>query len=138
MNSMYSRHDCELMDKINNIITYDTIGKINNERFGKYVPRNIIEPIDKLQAQADDPLFAFDDHRLEALMNVVFEKSKRFMAKFEQQCGSSDRPECFEFIDSEQLLRRNPNADMAYWTMFASDTRCLAQDFCQALLKLRG
>ncbi|PSV89362.1 HNH endonuclease signature motif containing protein [Photobacterium iliopiscarium] len=62
-----SEHDSKLLDKINNIFSYNTILLIQNETFGKFVAKAVIEPFYDLFYQANDPLFKFTDARLEAL-----------------------------------------------------------------------
>ncbi|MGF1911910.1 HNH endonuclease [Vibrio kasasachensis] len=131
-----SEHDRNLLIKINNIISYDTIQLLKNEWFGSFVRKEAIDPLHNLFYQAEDPLFKFTNPKLEAMKIDVLNKGQKFIRHFGQQ--SAGRIDGYDYIDLNEIKRRDPNADIEYWKKYSEDTMDLAQDFCTAMSLLRA
>jgi len=130
-----SEHDSKLLDKINNIFSYNTILLIQNETFGKFVPKAVIDPFYDLFYQANDPLFKFTEARLEALKLEVINKGQQLIQHFGQQSGGLING--YDYIDLNEIRRRNPEM-VDHWKKYSEDTVHLAQAFCTSMLLLRA
>lgn len=134
--AVFNDHDLGLLNKINEIFTYDKIQQIINEPFGSLVPRNVIEPIDYFIYTSGDPLFHFNDQNLEMIRVDAIDKARKFMSHFVQQsAGGGDG--YYAYISLSEIMRINPKADLEYWEQYSIDTQNLANDFCNAILLLR-
>jgi len=131
-----SSHDRALLETINNIFPFDLIKQIQNEPFGKFVPKTVIDPFDTFIYKAEDPLFCFTDSRLEELRTSALHKAHKFLNHFSQQSGGL--PSRYDYIDPYEAVRRNPETTFEYWIKYADDTRKLAQEFCDVMLRLRS
>ena len=81
----YGEYDKNLLNKINSIFSFDTILKIKNESFGRFVVKDVIEPFHELFYAAEDPLFKFTSPHLEQLRLDVLNKATIFFRHFAQQ-----------------------------------------------------
>ncbi|MCG3845474.1 HNH endonuclease signature motif containing protein [Photobacterium damselae] len=131
-----SDHDRKLLQQINDIFPFETIQMIKSESFGKFVKREVIDPFFELLHYASDPLFRFTDQNLECLKQDVIRKAELFNRHFSQQSGGLISG--YDYIDLNEIRRRNPNADIEYWVQYSYETVRLAQDFCTTMLLLRA
>lgn len=131
-----SDHDKKLLNTISDIFPYETIEMLRNESFGKFVRKEIIDPIFDFNYRSSDPLFKFTDPTLESIRSLAVNQAQAFIRHFSQQ--SAGLITGYEYIDLNEIRMRNPNADIPYWIKYSEDTRVLAYNFCETLLKLRA
>ena len=129
----YNEHDKRLLNEISALFPFDLIGQIQNELFRKEVARYIIDPFGDLRYKSDDPLFSFNDNRLENLRIEAVQKANTFLRHFNNQCVGG-RDGFFDYID---LTEEGYKIDVEYWKQYSLDTQSLAYDFCKIILLLR-
>lgn len=130
-------HDRKLLNKINEMFPFNYLDRLSNEPFGKTVSRSLISPIDDfIYSREGDPLFTFDNPKLESLKQDAIQKGKAFDNHFARQSGGG-LENCYEYIDLNEVHRRSPE-NIDYWKKYSNDTCLLAKNFCEALLILRN
>jgi hypothetical protein len=133
----YNEHDLNLLRSINDNFSYDIIQRIQHEPFGSCVPQVIFESIDKFIYNSEDPLNSFNDHGLENLRKESVSKARDFTRYFCQQSAGGPNGN-YRYININEILMHNPNADISVWEEKIYETQRLAQVFCDSILNLRG
>ncbi len=130
-----SEHDQRLIKEINNIFSYETILIIKNEHFRKFVKQEVIDPICLFLDLSEDPLFRFNDQKLETIRQEMIARGDKFRRHFSEQ--SAGLVGGYQHIDINEIRRTHPEM-VKYWEKYSSDTVELAHDFCDSVLKLRA
>ena len=131
-----SEHDKRLLERISNIFPYDVIEMLRIEPFGKFVRKEIIDPIFDFEYYSNDPLFKFSNPELEAMRTLAVSQAQAFIKHFSQQ--SAGLTTGYQYIDFSEIIKMNKNADLSYWRKYSEDTHLLARSLCETLLKLRA
>ena len=131
----FSKHDRQLLKEINEIFPYETILLIKNENFGRFVKDEVIRPFDLLFHRSGDPLFRFLDQKLESLRLDVLSHATKLIRHFNQQ--SAGLTGGYEYIDISRIRSTHPEM-VGHWIKYSEDTVRLAQDFCNAMYRLRA